>query len=341
MYKKYHCPIFRTRDKMVLVIKMNNSKLRLLYLLDLFRKHTNEYYPLKMPEIIDYLESHDLYAERKSIYSDINALKAWGLDILYSTKEPLGYFLVSSDFDTIEVKILIDAISSSEFLTKKKTDSLNERLLSLLNEYDQTEIKKQILLNPKKFKNEQVYYTLETLQNAIINNESIEFKYFDMIENQEKKYRKNADFYTLVPYALLYENQRYYCIGYSLKYNSFSHYRVDKMDNIQCIGKIEKIRFSLSKYQSTNFNMSIGQVETITLDVDESLISTVFDSFGRDVIIQSLKHGTYTITIQTTCSLPFISWLLQFKTKIKVISPQSLIDEITHLLKEMLTHYTN
>lgn len=319
---------------------MNNSKLRLLYLYDLFKLHTSEEHPIKMPEIIDYLGDLNIQAERKSIYSDIEALKSWGLDILYSTSSPIGYFLSSSDFEMIEIKILIDAISSSEFLTKKKTTSLNQRLLTLLNKYDQEEVSKQILLSSKKFKNEQVYYTLDILQKAISTNMSIRFKYFDLIQNQERKYRRNAEFYSLIPYALLYENERYYCIGYSCKHDSFSHYRIDKMDAIELIDKTEKLRFNLQQYQATNFNMSIGQVETITLEVDESLISTVYDSFGQDIIIQKFANGIYTITLQTTSSLPFISWLLQFKTKIKVISPQSLVDEITLLLKDMLSYYT-
>ncbi|MEG0176430.1 MAG: WYL domain-containing protein [Anaerorhabdus sp.] len=318
-----------------------NKKARILLLLDFFQHRTNEQHPVKMPMIIDYLESQGIQSERKAIYSDIETLKDWGLDILYSSKPPVGYFLASSDFDLVELKILIDAISSSDFLTKKKTESLNERLLSLTNCHDANELRKQILLNNKKFKNEQVFYSLDSLQTAIHNNMSIEFRYFDLTLKNEKKYRKDATYYLLIPYALIYENQRYYCVGYSTKHNSFSHYRVDKMDDLQQIEKIEKKRFNLQKYQSTNFNMSIGNIETITLQVDESIISTVIDSFGQDIIFQKLELGIYTVTIQTTSSLTFISWLLQFRTKIKVISPLSLVDEITSMLKDMLSYYTD
>lgn len=317
---------------------MNTTKLRLLYLIDLFKQDTNETNPVTMPDIQDYLYSKGIVAERKSLYEDIDTLKTWGLDIIYN--RPQGYYLASTDFDIIEIKLLVDAIASSDFLTKKKTSELQKKLLNCINHYDQESIKHQLFQNPNKFKNENIFYSLDTIQNAINKNSSIQFMYFDITIDKQKKYRKDSTPYHLIPYALLYENQRYYCIGYSTKYNNFSHYRVDKMDQVILQDDFnEKKNFNLSKYKTTNFNMTLGQIENITLEFDLSLTNIVFDTFGQDVFIQKVSPTTFTINLSTTLSSNFIGWLLQFGKKVKVLSPSSLIEDIKHLIDEVQEVY--
>lgn len=317
---------------------MNTTKLRLLYLIDLFKQDTNETNPVTMPDILDYLYEKGIVAERKSLYADIDTLKTWGLDILYI--RPQGYYLASSDFDIIEIKLLVDAIASSDFLTKKKTIELQKKLLSCINHYDQKSIEHQLFQNPNKFKNENIFYSLDTIQSAINKNSSIQFMYFDITIDKQKKYRKDSTPYHLIPYALLYENQRYYCIGYSSKHNNFSHYRVDKMDQVISLDDFnEKKNFNLSRYKTTNFNMTLGQIENITLEFDLSLTNIVFDTFGQDVFIQKVSPTTFTINLSTTLSSNFIGWLLQFGKKVKVLSPSSLIEDIKRLIDEVQEVY--
>lgn len=317
---------------------MNENKLRLLYLLDLFKESTNETHAITMPDILDYLYSKGISAERKSIYEDIDSLKTWGLDILYN--RPQGYYLASSEFDTIEIKLLVDALAASDFLTKKKTLQLQQKLLHSVNKFDQENIKKQIFQNPNKFKNENIYYSLDSIQTAIQNNSSIEFMYFDITIDKQKKYRKDSTPYHLIPYALLYENQRYYCIGYSTKHSNFSHYRVDKMDHVIPKNDFhEKKPFNLTRYKTNNFNMTLGHLENMTLQFDLSLTNIVFDTFGQDVFIEKVTPTTFTINLTTTVSTNFIGWLLQFGNKVKVISPSSLINEIKQLIHEVQEVY--
>lgn len=317
---------------------MKTTKIRLLYLLDLFRQETNESNPYSMPMILDYLDAKGIVAERKAIYEDIDTLKEWGLDILYT--RPQGYYLSSELFDSIEIKLLVDVIASSDFLTKKKTKQLQEKLLTCINTHDQETIRKQIFQNPNKFKNENIYYSLDTIQSAIYQNAAIQFMYFDVTVDKQKKYRKNSTPYSLIPYALLYENQRYYCIGYSLKHNNFSHYRVDKMDQVSLQpNSFEKKPFNLSSYKTKNFNMTIGDIEHVTLEFDLSLVNIVFDTFTQDVFIEKVNNSTFTIHVSTTISTNFIGWLLQFGNKVKVHSPQSLIDDIKRLIDEVQVLY--
>lgn len=317
---------------------MKTTKIRLLYLLDLFKQETNELHPFTMPMILDYLDSKGIVAERKSIYEDIDTLKEWGLDILYT--RPHGYYLANDEFDDIEIKLLVDVIASSDFLTKKKTKELQEKLLHCLNVHEQTSIRNQIFQNPNKFKNENIYYSLDAIQTAINQNATIEFMYFDVTVDKQKKYRKNSTPYTLIPYALLYENQRYYCIGYSLKHNNFSHYRVDKMDHVILQQDYnEKKNFNLSTYKTKYFNMTLGDIENITLEFDLSLVNIVFDTFTQDVLIQKVNASTFTINVSTTISTNFIGWLMQFGKKVKVHSPPSLIDEIKSLIDEVQELY--
>lgn len=314
--------------------------MKILHLITLFNQYSDECHPLSMQEILTYLEEFDIVAERKSIYDDIQCLQAWGLDIIFVKTPKQGYFLSNKLLDSIEAKILVDTIYATEFLTTKKSKQLSDKLLKTISIYDANQINNQKNTSIKKFTNEHIYYVIHSIQQAIQANQGISFKYFDITFNKQKKYRKNASLYTLLPISLFYDNQRYYCIGYSSKYNNFNHYRVDKMEDISLISyDCPKTKFDLQKYVSLNFKMTLGDVENITLQFNRSLLNVVFDEFGQDVMIEKIDDNYFTINLSTTCSPTFIGWILQFGKQVKVIKPQSLIDQVQNLIMDVSTLY--
>lgn len=314
-----------------------NGKLKCLKVLEILCKHSNELHPLNATKINDYLIEQNLESERKSIYRDINVLKKAGFNI-ESTRE--GAYMNDLLFQLPELKLLVDAVLSSSFITPKKTGQLIQKLTSLTNEYDAIQLNRHLFLSKKKTENEKIFYFVDSIQQAINQNTQITFKYFDYTIKKEKKYRRNNNRYLLLPYALLWENQQYYCIGYSFKYNDFVHYRVDRMDDIEILNDPqEKIKFDLDEYTSKVFGMFAGEDESVTLVVDKNLTNVIFDTFSKDVLITHSDENTFTIHVKVSISDPFIAWLLQFKGKIKVIEPFSLIEQIKQHAQDILDQY--
>ncbi len=318
--------------------KSENSKLKCLMILKILCKYSNSDHPLNATKINDYLSEFNLESERKSIYRDIEVLKNAGFNI-ESTRE--GFYAGDLLFELPELKLLVDAVQSSSFITAKKTKEIVQKLTTLTNDYDALQLNRQLFLSKKKTENEKIFYLVDKLQQAISQNKPVTFKYFDYTIRKEKKYRRNSSRYHLLPYALLWENQQYYCIGYSEKYQNFSHYRVDRMDDIEVLNDPQdKIDLDLDEYTSKVFGMFTGQDETVTLSVDQSLANVIFDTFSKDVLISQSDEKSFTIHVKVSISEPFIAWIMQFQGKIKVLSPLSLIEKIKKQAQDLLSQYS-
>ncbi len=324
---------------MVINVKKENQKQRILFILKILQDISNEENPISMPNLVQSCLNAGIEAERRSVYRDICTLVDFGYDIIF-TKTPIqGYYLASSTFEIAELKLLVDAIQSAQFLTKKKSKELIEKISSLTNIYQGDELAGQLLTYNKQ-DNEQIYYNIDAIQNAISHQKSITFKYFDMMINNQKKYRKQEKKYALVPYALVWNKERYYCIGYDVKHQNFSHYRLDKMDNIESIFfDGEKIELDLNDYLVKIMGMYTGTQENVTLRFDNSLASQVFDQFGKNMIITHKDDDTFTINLNIELAPPFINWIMQYTNRVKILSPQSLIDTIKEKATEILQLY--
>lgn len=314
-----------------------NSKLRCLMILKILCKYSNPDHPLNVPKINSYLAEFSLESERKAIYRDIEILKNAGFNI-ESTRE--GSYISDLLFELPELKLLVDAVQSSSFITMKKTKEIIRKLTALTNDYDAVQLNRQLFLSKKKTENEKIFYLVDKLQQAISQNTEITFKYFDYTVQKEKKYRRNSKQYVLLPYALIWENQQYYCIGYSEKYHNFSHYRVDRMDDIQVLNEVkDKIELDLNEYTSKVFSMFAGQDESVALSVDKSLANVIFDTFSKDVLISQSDEQSFTIHVKVSISDPFVAWIMQFQGKVKVLSPESLIEKIKKQAQTVLSQY--
>ncbi|MFV0379777.1 MAG: helix-turn-helix transcriptional regulator [Anaerorhabdus sp.] len=318
----------------------NENKIKLLYLVDLFSKYSDENHILSMPEILDYLDQKGISAERKSIYDDIKILERWGMDIIFIRGKKQGYYLANSKLDLVEIKIICDMIASSQFLSNKKSKQLINKCCNLTSKYHKEVIENQVFLSDKKKDNIYIYYSIDKIQEAIIKKSSISFKYFDTTINNIKKYRKNAELYHIIPLSLLFENNRYYCIGYSKKHQSLTHYRMDKIEDVKIENKYELTKeLSIKKYISTNFKMSLGEIENVSITFNNQLYSSVTDFLGNDLFLEKINGDTFTINLDTTISNSFISWILGFGNQAKINKPQKLINIIVAKTNEILKSY--
>ena len=214
--------------------KSSNQKLKLLYLMQMLLERSDENHPLTVQDMIDELSQHDISAERKSIYADLEALQLFGLDIVRSKGKSTGYYIASRDFELPELKLLVDSVQSSKFITHRKTLSLIKKIEGLASVYDAQLLQRQVYVrNRVKSMNESVYYNVDEISGAISRDRIIRFNYFEFDVNKQRRYRHDGKVYEISPFALMWDDENYYMLGYDQEAEKLKHYRVDKMTNIE------------------------------------------------------------------------------------------------------------
>ncbi len=320
----------------------SNHKLRLLLIRQALIQKSDENHPLSLSDLIQLCYDHGLSAERKAIYDDLRALRESGLDILLTRQPKTGYFLADAPFETAELRLLIDAVQAASFISVKKTQQLIAKLSSLTNDYAAKKLLRTIAYPKNKASNENIFYTIDALQEAIDGHHPVSFLYFDMTVERQKQYRRSRFRYTLIPYAMIWENQRYYCIGMDQKHRGFSHYRIDKMDQLTLSTEVvEKQPFDCNEYISRIFRMYSGEAESVTLKVNRSLANAIFDQFGQEVLISEVTADSFLVHLTLSIAPPFLSWLFQFGNQIQVISPASLKETLKKTAQEVLQLYAS
>lgn len=321
--------------------KGSNQRLKILYLYKILFEYTDEEHGLTMPQLIAKLEQNGIFAARKALYEDIEALKVFGADIVYEKGKNAGYKIVSRDFELPELKLLADAVSSSRFLTEKKSNELIKKLETLTSVYQGKQIQRQLYVSNRiKSVNELIYLNVDAINRAITEHKQIAFKYFDYDVKKQKKYRDGIRICS--PYALAWEDERYYLIAYYKKYNGVSNFRVDRMEKVEVLeekGEIIPDDFNLTDYLNSAFSMFSGKSEQVKLRFDNSLVGSAIDRFGKSIVIcpDDDKHFTVTVQINTECPDPFFGWLFQFGTKVQIVSPSNLRDKYKVMLNKVLT----
>jgi len=325
-------------------MKHSLQKLKLLYLAKILMEKTDEEHTLSMPEIIAELEKHTIKAERKSIYDDIEHLKLFGLDICTVKGRTTGYYIASREFELAELKLLVDSVQASKFITRKKSMELISKIEKLTSNEYAKKLHRQVFVTERvKTLNEQIYYNVDKIHEAIADNRQITFKYFDFNVDKQKVYRKDGGIYTETPLSLTWDDENYYLITYKHKYNSYTHYRVDKMESIAISDKERLLpdkNFDLSDYSKKMFSMFSGDETEVTLEFANELIGVVYDRFGLDIPIVKKGEEHFSCTVKVALSPNFLSWIMSFGNKARVISPQSVIDEICMFAKSITEVYS-
>ncbi len=314
--------------------KSANQKLKLLYLQKLLLERSDETHPITVNEMIDELARYDIAAERKSIYSDLEALRLFGLDILQTRGRQTGYYVGQRDFELPELKLLVDSVQSSKFITEKKTLSLIRKIENLASCHDARMLGRQVFVRGRvKSMNESVYYNVDEISAAINEDQAIRFHYFQYAVSKERQLRKDGAFYEVSPFALLWDDENYYMLAWDALAGQLKHYRVDKMTDITSAGRPREGReafekLDMSGYQKQVFGMFSGKAQSVKLRFENALVSAVIDRFGKDVMVIPDGPEHFTVSLDVVVSPPFMGWLFAFGSAVEVLAPGALRESL-------------
>ena len=300
---------------------------------------TDENHGLTINEIKDELESYGIKAERKSLYDDIEILQSFGLDICTVRTNTVKYYIGNRDFQIPELKLLVDAIQSSKFITRKKSLELIEKLGHLVSENDGSQLRREVYVtNRVKTVNEHIYYNVDKIHNAISENKKISFQYFkwelDTTNGNKivKTARKNGEAYRVSPWALCWDDENYYLIAYDSEAEIIKHYRVDKMERIRLLkderdGSELYNDFNPARYAKSVFSMFGGEECEVKLLVDNNFIGVIVDRFGSDLFIVKHDEHSFTVNVNVMLSPQFYAWVFGLGGGVRILAPERAILE--------------
>lgn len=322
-----------------------NNKLKILYIMKILLEKSDDRNKLTIKDIISELRKYGIEAERKSIYSDIELLQHYGIDIICTKGRENKYNIGSRNFELAELKLLVDSVQSSKFITQEKSKKLIKKLSAECSKHEAKLLNRHVYVhNRVKTMNENVLYNIDTIHNAINENKQIRFKYYSYTLDKKFAPRRNGDDYIVSPYELAWAEDNYYLIGYYTRRNDINHFRVDRMKNVEIIDTerfmMEKNKdFDLACYMSKHFDMYGGDEEQVEILFDKSLIDVVIDRFGTDVPIYKEDDNHFRVRVTIATGPTFMSWLFTFGNKAKILSPKKLVNEMKERVEMVLGMY--
>jgi len=325
--------------------KTYNQKIKLLFLMDLFMQRTDLEHTISMKEIISELEKNGISGARKSIYSDIETLKEYGLDIEYRKEQPEGYYLAERTFELAELKLLVDAVQSSKFITEKKSRSLIKKLEGLTSCYEAGQLRRQVYVADRvKTMNESIYYNVDKLHNAISGNVQIVFEYTRWGMEEKVRLLNKGKIYRISPWQLSWTDENYYLIGYDSEQGIIKHFRVDKMIRIELTGDKREGKEAFEKtdpaiYSKNMFGMFSGENEMLSIQIPEYLLGAFVDRFGKDISVRRTGNEQYIVHIQAIISEQFFGWLTGLGKDVIIVSPKKIVRGYSEYLERILGNY--
>ena len=322
--------------------KSSKQKIKLLCIYRMLLEKSDEEHPVTIQEMITELNRYGITAERKSIYDDLEALKTFGLDIQSRKGHSPGWFIGSRDFELPELKLLMDAVQSSRFITQRKSDALIHKLETLASAPQARQLQRQVFVTGRvKVMNESIYYNVDKLHSAISGRRSITFRYFDYGIHREKVYHRDGDRYAVSPFGLIWNNENYYLVAFDHTHQHIRHYRVDKMDDLLVtslpqMGRDQYPDFNLAEYGEKHFGMYSGPELTVTLRGRRSMAGVVWDRFGQGVILTPDGPDHFTVQLPVILSPQFFGWLFGLNNGLQLVAPASAVSAYrTQLMKAL------
>lgn len=325
--------------------RASGQKRKLLCLLKILQEHTDAEHLMSTTELIVALETYDIHAERKSIYDDIACLNEMGYEILTGpSRLGGGYYLASREFELPELKLLVDAVQASKFISLKKSRSLISRLEKFTSKYEAVQLRRQVYVAGRiKTDNESIFYNVDIIHRGIQENRQIFFHYLNWNVQKELVKRKRGE-KAVSPYALIWKEENYYLIAYDAQDAQLKHYRVDKMEKAQLLeaereGRDSFEQLDVGRYYNQMFGMWNGQQETVTLEFPEELLGTMLDRFGKEVSVRKLESGYLRLRTQVTLSGQFYGWITGIGSRLKLVAPESAVGGYRSWLQQILKEY--
>ena len=322
--------------------KGTNQKLKLYYLSRIMLEKTDDEHFIDMVEIQKQLEAYGVTADRKSLYNDIATLQVLGIDVI-GQKEGRNfvYHVGKKQFELAELKLLVDAIQSSKFITEKKSNELIKKLTGFASNYEASQLKRQVVVHGRiKTMNESIYYIVDDIHNAITNNRRIIFEYMQW-NLQKKMERKRDKLYEVSPWALTWDDENYYLIGFDAEDDKIKHYRVDKMRNIVLSdnrrqGREHFKKFDLAAYAKMNFGMFGGEEVRVKLQFRNDIVGVMLDRFGKDIPIRPAdKEGWSETHVDVALSDQFLGWIFSLGTRVKITGPDDVVERFREEIQAM------
>ena len=322
-----------------------NQKLKIMYLMKILLEETDEDHDLTLNEIVEKLKAYNVTAERKSLYSDIENLRTFGLDIIgMQYGKTYHYKVASRQFQLVELKLLVDAVQSSRFITEKKSDELIAKLESYASKYEAKKLARQVNVNGRvKTMNERIYYSVDKIHEALNEESQIKFQYFTWTADKKMELKHGGAYYSVSPWALCWDDEKYYLVGYDNREYKIKHFRVDKMVDVSVIyedreGKEEFSKMQMSEYTNRIFGMIDGNLETVTLLGENHAANVIIDRFGTDIPLMKTDAEHFTVRVRVSVSKLFLSWIMAIPG-VKIVAPERTVDMMRSEIKRLQEMY--
>lgn len=323
----------------------SNQKLKLMYLMKIFLEETDDEHDLTLPEIIDKLNAYGMTAERKSLYNDIELLRLYGMDIIgekYDRK--YHYKLVNRKFELAELKLLVDAVQSSKFITAKKSKELIKKLESYASRFEAGKLDRYVSVAGRvKTMNERIYYNVDAIHEALCNRLQLKFQYFVWNVDKDMVLKHDGAFYLVSPWALCWDNEKYYLIAYDHEEEKIKHFRVDKMLNASVekakrMGKTAFSEINMSEYTGRLFGMFEGEQCAVKLRCQNDAANIIIDRFGNDVSLIKVDAEHFEVTVKVSVSKLFLSWIMAIPG-VQIVSPDSVVEQMKEEIRRLQELY--
>jgi predicted DNA-binding transcriptional regulator YafY len=319
---------------------VNKQRLKLLYLMKIFSEDTDDEHMLTLSQIIGKLNAYGVEVERKTLYQDFEILRDFGFDIVgVQTQRNYFYHIGNRQFELPELKLLVDSVQSAKFITQKKSNSLIRKLEGMVSKYEARQLQRQVIISGRvKAMNESIYFNVDKLHEAIGAGRQISFKYYRWNINKEMELRKDGDWYQVSPWALMWDDENYYLVGYDSEDKKIKHYRVDKMMQIAVVdkrreGKEQFKAFDMPRYTKSLFGMYGGEEVQVTLEAENGMVGILIDRFGKDIPIRPVDESHFRTAAVVAVSDQFFGWIMALDEGVKIVGPEKVVKRMQEKIR--------
>ena len=321
------------------------KKYKSLYLMKIFLEETDEDHGLSLAQLNEQLALYGFDpVSSKTLYEDIDELRRFGIDVDYS-HEGRRYFyrVLNREFDIAELKLLVDSVQASQFITERKSNALIKKIEKLASRHQGQELHRQVLVAGRvKSMNESIYRNVDALNSAINQNSQITFQYFQYDRDKNEVLRHGGAWYVASPWALLLDNENYYLVAYDSGDEKIKHFRVDKMLRIRATGDPRKGREAYHKEDYTRnsvFGMFGGKVTAVTLEAENRMAGILIDRFGKDIRMVPVSDTRFEAGVDVVLSPQFYGWLIGLGTDIRLTGPAPAVKELKENIRLQYDQY--